>query len=368
VQIVIDHALFKLDISGTNALLVGLVQSDFGINRHNLVTNLLLYQQYFHTLQLSEIHFPCIFKDIMVKNREQAILFLEKKPCLNIVNGRCKRALFTMNSPHADTIERAQLVLESGFASTEQYVFHSLKNAVSKQTSDLTTIEMELVRIMLIMYPTVINGCYTDLQYQPIVEIFAACVYYKSYGLDYICSIVNTVYTRKFDIARVRYEILFLIYKVLFGISAYEIMLVVKTPQADDCVFRIAIDLAVDGHSLYEIARRNAVISEDAFTLEFENGELIAEDCEFLICKQFFPQQKIIMRNVRCKEDRVLLRKLKNNDYNNKTATIFKRVTNSNGKNMIWVRMDGTGKLIEVGEKHGVEIPLHLNKVVGQIL
>jgi len=45
-----------------------------------------------------------------------------------------------------------------------------------------------------------------------------------------------------------------------------------------------------------------------------------------------------------------------------------KRVTDSNGNKMIWVRMDGTGKLIEVGEKHGVEIPLHLNKVIGGIL
>ena len=46
----------------------------------------------------------------------------------------------------------------------------------------------------------------------------------------------------------------------------------------------------------------------------------------------------------------------------------MKRVTESNGNKMIWVRMDGTGKLIEVSEKHVVEIPLHLNKVIGGIL
>ena len=273
-----------------------------------------------------------------------------------------------MNSRHADTIEKAQLVLENGLASTEQYVLYSLKNAMWKDKIDLTTIEMELVRIMLIMYPTVNNGCYTDLQYQPVVEIFAACVYYKSYGLDYICSIVNTVYTCKFDIARVRYEILFLIYTVIFGISEYEIMLVVETPEADECVFRIVLDLAVDGYKIYEIARRTAAISEDAFTLELENGELIGEDCEFAICKQFLPQQRILMRTAIYKGNRVLMRKLNRKEYNNKTATVVKRVTNSNGKKMIWVRMDGTGKLIETGEKYGVEIPPHLNKAVGQIL
>ena len=258
-----------------------------------------------------------------------------------------------MNSLHAD-------VIENGLARTEQYVLHSLKNAARKDRSDLKGID----RIMIIMYPSVDKACYTDPQYQPVVEIFAACLYYKSYGLDYICSLVNTVYIHKFDIARARYEILCLIYTAFFGISHYEIMLVVKAPGADDCVCRILLDLAVDGYKLYEIVRRTVAISEHAFTLEFENGELIAEDFEFAICKKFNPQQTIVMRTVKCKGDRVLLRKLKQKDYNNKTATVVKRVTDKHGNKMIWVRIDRTGKLLEVGETHGVEVPLHFGEIL----
>jgi hypothetical protein len=161
---------------------------------------------------------------------------------------------------------------------------------------------------------------------------------------------------------------MFFIYKIIFGISDFDVWVTVRMPDGGDHVYRVVLDITMDGNKMYETVRRTIKEFEGGFDLELESGENICEDTKFVISKQILPQQTIIMRYFLHEPSpvgqRVLLRKLKKDIYNNQTATIVKRVTDESGKKLIWVRLDGSGKLLEMGEKHGVQIPSCLKSML----
>jgi len=217
--------------------------------------------------------------------------------------------------------------------------------------------------IMQTLYPAVADNVYTDEQYLPIVEVLAGCLEYQPYGLDYVASLVNTVYIPTFRLQKVHSMVIVFVYKHIFGISGFEVVVSVHPTSGESFERKIFLDVETDGFYLSHILRTIVPSFEGPFRMQFENGQKIAPGAPALISTAVYPLKTIFMlaveSNIAVGTEVVLknMTSMNRMKYNNKCGIVTEKRQNEAGETVFYVQVDPIGRQIAVGIQNITEFP-----------